>query len=369
MKNIFKYFSMILILLFVLSGCKFIRDIKEEPVDPDYESGLTQQELFSYLNKGIGYREDKVDNYIYFSFYLDHKIVYSFSNEEIEYNGSVIDFSYKGKNHFEVSCQFDPEDDQNFTSFVKTFDIFFEELKPDKLEISFDGKNYKLVNDTGFDFGSLLLALQLYKNYYIDFDDVSLYVGFLDSNQFYYDDGTKTITGTVDNVTYLGKDVYDLNIKITDGDNQYHNSFLLTYSAAYPERIFIELKDFGLVEMQCDKGYDTIEILNILTADSPFEEIDGKNIRIFNVDNFSYTKTNSNGDYTLNGLITLFDYQGKGVYKMTVQFSASGNLEGDENKYDIEVTFEYDQKNKILKVRENDVSRMIVENYIFKTKK
>ncbi len=367
MKKLGKYFSIILILLFVLSGCKFIKNVEEDPIDPNYESGLTQQELFSYLNKKIGFRENKVDNYIYFSFYLDYQVIYSFSNEEINYKGNVIEFKYNGKNHFEVSCQFDPEEDQDFASFIKTFDIFFEEKYPDKIKISFDGNTYNLIDDTGYDFGSLLLSLQLYRNYYVEFDDVSLYVAFYDGN-FSYDNGTEVLTGTVDNVTYLGKDVYDLNIEIITEEKQYHDSFLLKYSSSYPEKFFIELENFGLVEMQADKGYDSIDILTLLTNDGPFIEINGRNIRIFDNDNSYYIKTNINGDYLLNGLITLFDYQGKGIYKMTVQFSGAGDLENEENTYNIEVTFSYNEKEKILNVKEYDITRMIEENYIFKAK-
>ncbi|MDI9540092.1 MAG: hypothetical protein QM204_01265 [Bacillota bacterium] len=368
MKNMFKYFSVIVILVLVLSGCNFIKNVEENPIDPNYESGLSQQELFSYLNKPIGYREDKVDNYIYFTFYLDHKVEYSFSNEEIIYKGNVIDFTYLGKNHFEISCQFDPEDDQNFASFVKTFDICFEEKNPDRIEISFDGNTYSLIDDIGFDYGGLMLSLQLYRAYFVEFTDAVLYVSFYDGNQFYYDNGSKVLTGTVDNIIYLGKDVYDVSIKISDGENQYHNPFLLTYSSSYPEKIFIELEEFGLVEMQADKGRDTVDILTILNNDGPFKEVNGKNIRIFDVDNFYYIKTNINEDYLLKGIITLFDYCGRGIYSMTVQFSIDDDLENIENKYDIEVTFEYDEQEKILKIKEYDILRMIKENYIFKPK-
>ncbi len=369
MKNLFKYFSILFILLFVLSGCSFFNNIQEDPVEPNYETGLTQQELFAYLNRFIGYREEKVDDYIYFSFYSDNQVTYSFSSDEINYKGNVIEFKYNGKDHFEVSCQFDPDETQSFASFVKTFDILFEEQHPDKLEISFDGNTYKLIDDKGYDYGVLILSLQLFKYYFIEFDDVSLYVGFFDNNQFSYDNGSKVITGLVDNVTYLGKDVYDLNIKITDNDKHYHNSFLLTYSSVYPDKIFIELDDYGKVEMLADKGYDTIEILTLLTNDGPFEEVNGKNIRLFDVDNFYYIKTNSNADFLLKGQIILFDYQGKGNYKMTVQFSSDASTDGLENTYDIEVSFNYNVKDKILKIKEYDISRMIEENYIFKVKK
>jgi hypothetical protein len=53
---------------------------------------------------------------------------------------------------------------------------------------------------------------------------------------------------------------------------------------------------------------------------------------------------------------------------MTVQFSIDDDLENIENKYDIEVTFEYDEQEKILKIKEYDILRMIKENYIFKPK-
>ncbi|MGI6581184.1 MAG: hypothetical protein GX935_04360 [Erysipelotrichia bacterium] len=369
MKNVYKYFSLIFILIFILNGCGFIKKVDENPVDPNYEKGLTQQQLFSYLNKPIGYRENKVDNYIYFSFYQDHRVEYSFSNEEIKYVGNVIEFKYNGKNHFEVSCQFDPEDNQNFTSFVKTFDIFFEELDLNNIEISFDGNTYKLMNDTGYDYSDLLLSLQLHKNYYVDFNDVILFVKFDDGNKFSYDNGLKIISGFVDNVTYMGNDVYDLNVRIIDGEKQYHQTFLITHSKEYPEKIFIELDDYGLVEMRADKGYDTVEILSILTNASPFEEINGKNIRLFDVENFNYIKTNTNGDYLLNGLITLFDYQGKGEYKMTVQFSKTNDEDDEINKYDIEVIFSYDENEKILYIKECDIERMIEEKYTLKAKK
>lgn len=369
MKNVYRYFSLIFILFFILTGCNFMKNFDENPVDPDYEKGLTQQQLFSYLNKAIGYREDKVDNFIYFSFYHDHRIEYSFSNEKIKYVGNVIEFKYNGKNHFEVSCQFDPEDNQNFASFVKTFDIFFEEQHPDNIEISFDENNYKLINDIGYDFNDLLLSLQLHKDYFVDFGDIALFVTFGDANQFYYDNGIKVISGFVDNVTYMGQDIYDLNVRIIEGENQYHKAFLITHSQEYPEKILIELEDYGLVEMHADKGYDTIEILTILTNDGPFQEINGKNIRSFDVDNFNYTKTNVNGDYTLVGLIKLFGYQGKGEYAMTVQFSKSGNEDDEAANYDIEVIFSYDGKNKILTIKEYDVERMVEENYQLKAKK
>ena len=142
----------------------------------------------------------------------------------------------------------------------------------------------------------------------------------------------------------------------------------MTYSSSYPEKIFIELEEFGLVEMQADKGRDTVDILTILNNDGPFKEVNGKNIRIFDVDNFYYIKTNINEDYLLKGIITLFDYCGRGIYSMTVQFSIDDDLENIENKYDIEVTFEYDEQEKILKIKEYDILRMIKENYIFKPK-
>ncbi len=368
MKKIYKYLSLLLLAVLILSGCDLLKK-KEEPVDPHYESGLTQQELFSYLNKELGYREDKADSYIYFSFYLDYQVVYSFSNEDIKYNGTVIDFEYSGENHFAVSCQFDPEENQNFASFVKTFDIFFDSLHPERMEITFDDNTYHLINDTGYDYGGLLLELKAYQNFYIDFSDVSLYICFHLDNQFSYDNSAKIITGTIDNITYLGQDVYDLNVRFAEGDKQYHNSFLIVYSNAHPDRIFIELPDYGVVEMKADRGYDIVEILTILTNDGPFREINGNNIRMFDANNCYYSKTNVNGDYLLNGLITLFDYQGKGYYKMTVMFSGTGDFENQTANYNIEVTFNYNEEEKILKVKEYDISRMIEENYLFKAKK
>ena len=70
-----------------------------------------------------------------------------------------------------------------------------------------------------------MLSLQLYRAYFVEFTDAVLYVSFYDGNQFYYDNGSKVLTGTVDNIIYLGKDVYDVSIKISDGENQYHNPF------------------------------------------------------------------------------------------------------------------------------------------------
>ncbi|MGI6608277.1 MAG: hypothetical protein ACOX1F_04775 [Erysipelotrichaceae bacterium] len=365
MKKIFKYFSSVMLLTLILSGCSFI---KKDQVDPDYGTGLTQAELFSFLNKEIGYKEDKNDNYVYFSFYLDHQVVYSFSNESTVYSGDVIEFKYKGKNHFEVSCQFDPQDNQNFVSFVKTFDILFDEQNPEKIEITFDGNTRQMIIDKGLDSGTLLLSLQLYKNYFIDFTDVSLYVGFYEGDQFSYDNGSEVIAGTVDIVTYLGNDVYDINIKGLNGENQKNYSFLIAYTNAYPEKLLIELPNYGLVEMKADKGYDTVEILSILALNSPFEELNGNNIRIFDAENFHYSKTNINGDYLLDGIITTFDYKGRSKYEMAVTFSSTNDLENEESTYVIEVTFTYNEKEKLLYLKEYDVTRKIEENYIFKTK-
>ena len=119
----------------------------------------------------------------------------------------------------------------------------------------------------------------------------------------------------------------------------------MTYSSSYPEKIFIELEEFGLVEMQADKGRDTVDILTILNNDGPFKEVNGKNIRIFDVDNF-ITLNKYQRRLFIKGIITLFDYCGRGIYSMTVQFSIDDDLENIENKYDIEVTFEYDEQEK-----------------------
>ncbi|NLZ76031.1 MAG: hypothetical protein GX914_05950 [Erysipelotrichia bacterium] len=353
MKNFFKLFLIILLLVVGLSGCD--KGLKNKK--------LNQQQLWEYLSKYPRYLSEKGatdDCALVFTEGDDLVFDYSFYKGE-EYNRYFTELiSFTNERDYLYKLEYENPYPEEFDNA-----IFYIDLNPKEDNIFKFGRHLnqgslEYVNffaDIGLTFEELLSKLNehktwlevssdLYGYYFLEIhDENQLSLGVMNSGF--------GLNGTISNIEYNGYMSYTVTVdypgyegdEITDPYDAYTTDYYMYYNPHY-EILKMKLYD-ELIEFAPDKGLNLEEFLKALADyNSWIEENTGKDYYLGAESSGRFYLGNIKKDILYDGTLSNVEYNGYKSYTITVDYPKEGN----KAAYAVEYSMYFGPKTEILMV-------------------